>query len=200
MARSFDEFVGNLGDYLPLSLVVLLLLLLAAAVGVGWYAWPWPRLRAPRWHRIRLRLPSPRWPWRRRKRPAERAAEGKPPAVADDELPDVPVETLLSLADQLAAQGRYAEAVRERLRAIVRELVIAGVIEHIPGWTVTELASAAGRARPGVRPGLDAASGMFSDIWYGQRPAGADHDTAMRRYAAEVRAALHGGTLVGATR
>jgi hypothetical protein len=207
MARAFDEFIGNLSDHLPLSLIVLFLLVAATAVGIGWYTWPWPRLRMPRWGRIRLRLPRLRWPrwrwptWRRRhKRPVEEKTKAEPLAVPDDELPDVPVETLLSLADQLAAQGRYAEAVRERLRAIVRELVTAGVIEHIPGWTVTELAAAAGRARPGVRSGLDRASALFSDIWYGQRPAGAEQDAEMRWYAAEVHGGLRSGTLVGAPR
>ena len=107
-----------------------------------------------------------------------------------DELPELPVEAFLSLADRLASEGRYAEAVRERLRGIVRELVDAGVVENRPGFTITELARAAAAARPPVRPPLDAASGLFSDIWYGQRPAGAEHDTRMREYAAAVHAAL----------
>jgi hypothetical protein len=73
---------------------------------------------------------------------------------------------------------------------MVRELVDAYVIENRPGWTVTELARAAGAARAPVRPPLDAASLLFSDIWYGLRPAYAYHDERMRQYATQVHAAL----------
>jgi hypothetical protein len=119
--------------------------------------------------------------------------------VAGDELPDLPAADFVSLADRFAAEGRFAEAVRERLRAIVRELIDAGLIDNRPGWTVTELATAAGAARPPVRPGLDAASRLFSDIWYGQRPATADDDRRMRGYAGQVHGALT-GALVGSSR
>jgi hypothetical protein len=93
-------------------------------------------------------------------------------------------------ADELAAQGRYKEAVRERLRAIVRELVERQVLEYRAGWTVTELARMAGLARPAAARPLDGASDVFSRIWYGQQDALASHDAAMREYAAQVRAAL----------
>jgi hypothetical protein len=126
------------------------------------------------------------------------AEAAEPVPVAGDELPDLPAAAFVSLADRLAAQGRFAEAVRERLRAIVRELIDSGLLDHRPGWTVTELAAAAGAARPPVRPGLDAASRLFSDIWYGQRPADADDDRRMRGYARQVHAALTGPALVGA--
>ncbi len=119
--------------------------------------------------------------------------------MAGDELPDLPVEEFLSLADRLAAQGRFAEAVRERLRAIIRSLVDARLIEHHPEWTVTELAAAAGAAHPPVRGGLDEASLLFSEIWYGQRPAGAGDDARMRGYARQVTGAL-AGSLTGSPR
>ena len=64
------------------------------------------------------------------------------------------------------------------------------MVEHRPGYTITELAAAASRARPGVRIPLDAASLLFSDIWYGQRTANAAHDARMREYAAHVHGAL----------
>jgi hypothetical protein len=103
-----------------------------------------------------------------------------------DELPDLPVEAFLSLADRFAAEGRYAEAVRERLRGIVRGLVDRQVIEHRPGWTVMELAQAAATARPAVGTPLREAAQVFSDIWYGQRPAGATDDARMRVLAEQV--------------
>jgi Domain of unknown function (DUF4129) len=213
VSRRWTEWVASLGDRLPLGLAALLLLLLAGLVGAALYWWPawlparwWPR-RAPdaagrrRWRWPRLRRPHLRWrwPWRRRRRtPKEDVAPVESP-VAGDELPDLPVEEFLSLADRLAAQGRFAEAVRERLRAIVRALVDARLIEHRPGWTVTELAAAAGAAHPPVRAGLDAASLLFSEIWYGQRPADAGDDARMRGYATQVTGAL-AGSLAGSHR
>jgi len=123
--------------------------------------------------------------WRRRRRDLEVLDELPP-----DELPEVPADVLALTADELAAAGRYAEAVRERLRAIVRDLIERAVIPHTPGWTVTELAAAAGRARPAVAPPLREAAGVFSEIWYGLRPATLDDDAAMRAHAASVRQVL----------
>ena len=40
-----------------------------------------------------------------------------------------------ALAEQAAAAGRYADAVRERLRAVVRELEARGVLDPRPGRT-----------------------------------------------------------------
>jgi hypothetical protein len=196
MTRTWTEWVAALGDHLPLGLAALLLILLGGLIGAALYFWPawlpWRWLRLPRLGRPRLRWPGLRWPWRWswrwmlrwpwRRRPKKTDTEpALPEPVAADELPDLPAAAFLSLADQLAAQGRFAEAVRERLRAIVRELIDAGLVDNRPGWTVTELATAAGGARPPVRPGLDAASRLFSDIWYGQRPATAGDDQRYRR-------------------
>ena len=97
-------------------------------------------------------------------------AELEEVAQSEEELPDVAAAVFVSLADRYAAEGRWAEAVRERLRAMVRELVDRGVIEHRPGWTVTELARAAGSATAVVAPAVEAASNIFSDIWYAQQP------------------------------
>jgi hypothetical protein len=208
MIRWWNEQVARIDDTMTLGLAILLLLLAAGLVGAAWYFWPrwWPGTwsrrerdrvrRKRRWRWPRLRWPRWRWPWRRRKKPAG-AAEPELVPHETEGLPELPVETFVSLADQLAAQGRYAEAVRERLRGIVRELVDAGVVENRPGFTITELARAASHARPSVRVPLDAASLLFSDLWYGQRPATAAHDARMRRYAAEVHAAL---TPVGVAR
>jgi Domain of unknown function (DUF4129) len=190
----------------------------------AWVPRRWPRLRRPRWRRPRWRWPRwrlrwptwrwtglawlrrLRWPdWRRwlgllrRRHRAESEPTPEPVVVLSaDELPDLPVESFISLADRLAAEGRYAEAVRERLRAIVRELVDAGIVEHRPGWTVTELARAAALARPAVAGPVHAAGTLFSDIWYGLRPAGRDDDLMMRRHVEEVHTALNRPrTLVG---
>jgi hypothetical protein len=202
MSRGWEEFVAGVEDAIGLGLAILLLLLAAGLVGAGWYFWPrwlppwrWARgsgregeRRGWRWPRLRWRWPKFRWPWRRRRSGGEAEPELIPHET--EGLPELPTEAFVSLADRLAAQGRYAEAVRERLRGIVRELVDAGVIEHRPGFTITELAAAASRARPSARIPLDAASLLFSDIWYGQRPATGQHDAAMRAYATHVHGAL----------
>jgi Domain of unknown function (DUF4129) len=161
--------------------------------------WRWRRPRLPRW---RIRWPSWRWTWPRprglvqrllawlralrwpwRRKAAEEPPESvdEEPGPADDLLPALPAATLASLADRLAAQGRYAEAIRERLRAMVRHLVERGVIEDRPGWTVTELSAAAG-----VAP-LHEAAAVFSEVWYAQRPATAELDARMRVLGEQVQ-------------
>jgi hypothetical protein len=196
--RWWNEFLADIDDRVGLGLVTLLLFVAAALVAAGWYFWPkwlpsrWPRRAKGDRGERRWRWPKFRWRWRWRRKKETAEAEAEPELVPHETegLPELPVEAFLSLADRLAAEGRYAEAIRERLRGIVRELVDAGVIENRPGFTVTELARTASRARPMVRPPLDAASGLFSDIWYGQRPAGAEQDARMREYAIHVHAAL----------
>ena len=211
MTRFWTNLVDGVSQLIPLPLLLLILLALAGIVGLLWYFFPrWvprrlPRFRAPswrpRWPRWRLRWPTWRWRWpdwrswlRRRKRKQgtetglEQAIEEL--AASEDELPDLPPEVFVSLADRLAAQGRYAEAIRERLRAVVRELVDRGVIAHRPGWTVTELAAAASAARPAVRTALSAATTIFSEVWYGQRPATAIHDERMKALTTQVSDAI----------
>ena len=77
------------------------------------------------------------------------------------------------LADEAAAQGRYADAVRERLRAVVRELEARGVLDSRPGRTAGEVARDAGAAVPLLTGPLQRAALTFDQIWYGQRPADA---------------------------
>jgi hypothetical protein len=192
LSRWWTEAVAAFGDVVPLPLAALCLVLAAVLVGAAWYWWPrWVPRRFPRLRLPRLRRPRFRWPFRRRKRQEQEQEPVRPVAETPlDELPDLPVAAFVSLADRLASEGRYAEAVRERLRAMVRELVERRVVEHRPGWTVSELAGAAGRARPVVDEPLRAAGGVFSDVWYGQRPAGAQHDQRMRELADQMHRAL----------
>jgi Domain of unknown function (DUF4129) len=152
------------------------------------------RLRGLRWRglRARWRIGRLSWSWRRGK-PVVAVEEAAP--VADDELPDRPAAELSSLADWYAGQGRFAEAVRERLRGILRALVEAGVITAPPGSTVVELTAAVGYALPVAHPPVHEACAVFSEIWYGQRPASAADDQRVRGAADRVSgvlAALHG--------
>ena len=84
-------------------------------------------------------------------------------------------------ADGYAAEGRFAEAVRERMRAIVRELETRGVLELRPGRTADEVAREAGAAVPTVAPDLRAAATVFDEVWYGGRPASAQADALLRQ-------------------
>ncbi len=207
MSRWWNEFVGLLADHLSggVPTLAFLSLLATIVISLGWYFWPswlpwnWSLRgrrrgeradRTPRANRLRFRLGRLKWRWRwRRRRPAKQA----PAAVedlADDELPDLPAEVLALTADQLAAAGRYKEAVRERLRAIVRDLVDRGVIPISPGWTVTELAAYATRTRPELASPLGVGITVFSEIWYGLRTAHAADDDALRAAARDVSAAL----------
>jgi len=193
VSRWWTETVAAIGDVIPLPWLTLLLLVGAGLAAAGWYWFPaWVPRRLPRWRmpRLRWRWPRWRWPWRRRRPADDLTEEEVSDLLASDELPDLPVATFLTLADRLAAEGRYAEAVRERLRAMVRELVDRRVIEHRPGWTISELAHAAGNARPAVDRPMRAAGGVFSDLWYGERPARVEHDTEMRRLAGDLHRVL----------
>lgn len=210
MTRAWLAVLDLVDGVLSLPLAFLILVVAALLLGLLLYfyprwiprRWPWRRSagadrvcwwqRRPSWDwRAWLRIDWRFWlHWRRRRRPARDEAgpledeEPFVPQVAADEVPAVPADDLSSLADRLAAQGRYAEAVRERLRAMVRTLVERGVLTHRPGWTVTELARAAAGALPPTEPVLGEAAGLFSEIWYAQRPADAAADHRMRELAA----------------
>jgi hypothetical protein len=97
------------------------------------------------------------------------------------------------LADRFAAEGRYADAVRERLRAVVRDLEARGAVEPRPGRTVDEIVAEAGRALPGTATELAAGARLFSDIWYGGRRAVAGDDERLREVDRRVAAAAEDG-------
>jgi hypothetical protein len=76
-------------------------------------------------------------------------------------------------AEQAAAAGEFAEAVRERLRGVVRELEQRGVLDARPGRTADEVAREAGAAVPAVAEPLRRAATVFDEVWYGGRLADA---------------------------
>ncbi len=189
MSRTWDEFVAAVFDVVAPGTVLLILLLGAAVTGALWYWFPaWVPRRLPR---LRLRLPRPRLPRRRRR---ERATAAHP----DPEAALTPAEPAaatvapggLSPADRLAAEGRYAEAIRQRMRDTLRELVAARLVPPQPGWTAAELATMASAQRPAVSWPLGHATELFAEVWYGDRPAGPAHDEHMRALTDQIRAAL----------
>jgi len=70
-------------------------------------------------------------------------------------------------ADRAAAQGDWTDAIRERFRALVRELEHRTVIDPRPGRTALEAAGAAARLMPAVEPSLRTAASLFNDVMYG---------------------------------
>jgi len=76
-------------------------------------------------------------------------------------------------AERFAAAGAWAEAVRARLRALVRDLEERGLVDVRPGRTADEIAVDAGRALPSVSADLRAGARLFDDVWYGGRTADA---------------------------
>ncbi len=186
-------------------LLFVVILVAGALAGLGWHFWPrWlprrgglaalaaaiRRAVAGIAGMVRALHPSR---WRRHRRSGtdtDDTEDADEPEPDDDVLPDRTAGEFADLADRYAAAGRYAEAVRERLRAIVRDLVDRGIVGHHPDWTVTELVAAAAATTPAMGVPLGEAGRIFSDIWYGQRPAGAAHDERMRALAAQVAAAV----------
>lgn len=73
-------------------------------------------------------------------------------------------------AEQYAAAGNWAAAIRHRLRAVARQLEEHAVLDPVPGRTATELASDAGRAIPNLAAELSRAAEAFNDVTYGERP------------------------------
>lgn len=77
-------------------------------------------------------------------------------------------------AEAHAAAGAWDEAVRERLRAVVRDLESRGVLDDRPGRTADEVAGEAGRLVPALGDPLRRAATTFDEVWYGGRVADAD--------------------------
>lgn len=93
-------------------------------------------------------------------------------------------------ADLAAARSDWAEAVRERFRAVARTLEEQNVLEAMPGRTADELAVAAGHALPEAAAALAEGAQAFDDVCYGGRTATADHDARLRALDRLVRQAI----------
>ncbi len=173
MTDWWTHTVADIGDWFPGGLGALGLTLFALGVLIGVLLQPG---LYQRWFAMNKR--------EAKLKPAE------PVIVAadtdDDALPDMPSDALLARAQSLMGAGRYKEAVREWLRLIVRELVERNVIENHPGWTVTELAGAAGSAVPPAAGLLNECARIFSDAWYGGYETDLAHASRMRDIRTEV--------------
>jgi hypothetical protein len=72
-------------------------------------------------------------------------------------------------AERHAAADEWPEAIRERLRAIARDLEERVIVDPRPGRTADELAAEAGAALPDHAEELAAGVRTFDDVWYGGR-------------------------------
>lgn len=95
------------------------------------------------------------------------------------------------LAEQYAAEGNWAAAIRHRLRAVARQLEEDGVLNPVPGRTATELGVDAGTERPDLAGEFRRAVEAFNDVTYGERPGTepgyrliADLDSHLRTHGA----------------
>ena len=102
---------------------------------------------------------------------ADEAIFGTAETTADDHR---------KLARQFAASAQWAEAIREHLRAIARELEQRGVLDPRPGRTAAELCREASRELPALARDLSTATSTFESVWYGGRTATADDERLLR--------------------
>jgi hypothetical protein len=114
-------------------------------------------------------------------------ASGRP-AELFDAAPESAAEHRRA-ADAHAERGRWALAVRERLRAVVRELAERELLDERAGRTAAEVAAEAGRVLPDCAAQLRAAAQLFDDVWYGGEPATAEMDALLRALDEAVRRA-----------
>ncbi|AXI77801.1 DUF4129 domain-containing protein [Peterkaempfera bronchialis] len=91
-------------------------------------------------------------------------------------------------AERHAAAAQWADAVRERMRAVVRALEERAILDERPGRTADEAAAEAGRVLPDHADPLRRAVRTFDDTTYGGRPGDAeayqeiaDLDSALQR-------------------
>ncbi|RJL30462.1 DUF4129 domain-containing protein [Bailinhaonella thermotolerans] len=104
-------------------------------------------------------------------------------------------ETAMSAAqhraesERLAAAGQWADAVRERFRAMARDLEERALVSPLPGRTADELADEAARALPGFRDELAAGARLFDEIVYGGRPGAPPAYERLRDLDERVRTA-----------
>jgi hypothetical protein len=95
----------------------------------------------------------------------------------------------LAIAHQDA--GRWAEALREWLRATIRSIEERGVLDPVPGRTAAATAREAGAVLPDLAARLTIAMDTFDAVWFGGRPAtAADVDAAARLADAIARAPI----------
>lgn len=85
-----------------------------------------------------------------------------------------------AMAEAAAHEGDWGAAVRERFRAVVRQLEERGALDPRPGRTADEAARDGGVVFGPLRGQLDAAARSFDEVTYGNRPGSPDTYAAIR--------------------
>ncbi|MFG2085825.1 MULTISPECIES: DUF4129 domain-containing protein [unclassified Spirillospora] len=114
-----------------------------------------------------------------------------PRSRTDPLLDDEPSTALdhRDAAERHAAAGQWPEAIRERLRAIARDLEERAVLSARPGRTADELAAEAGEAVPELADDLRTGVRIFDDVWYGDRPGTSEGYARVKDLDDRLRAA-----------
>lgn len=94
-----------------------------------------------------------------------------------------------SEAERYAAAGDWPNAIRERLRAIARDLEERAILEFRPGRTADELAAEAGAELPDHADALLAGVQIFDDVWYGGRTGDEHGYRSLRELDERLRSA-----------
>jgi hypothetical protein len=92
-------------------------------------------------------------------------------------------------AERLEAQGGWKEALRCRYRALLGDLVRAGVIEDVPGRTTGEYRREVERALPDGGAAFGEATELFEWVWYANQATGPDESARFQAAAGATVAA-----------
>jgi hypothetical protein len=111
--------------------------------------------------------------------PVRRRARNR--AQEADLASQLPSAALRAEAEAHAAAGRWGLAVRSRLRAVARMLEEKGVLDPRASRTAGELVDETAAVAPSGIDELRLAVAVFSDVWYGGRPATAEGYQAVAR-------------------
>jgi len=114
------------------------------------------------------------------------------PRTTDVEVetdPEVEPQQYRTASQRAADAGDWSGAIRERFRALVRELEHRTIIDPRPGRTALEAAGTAARLLPEVEPALHTAARLFNDVMYGELEADAEGYARMTSIDGEVREA-----------
>jgi hypothetical protein len=95
-------------------------------------------------------------------------------------------EAWLRQAAQLAAEGRYREALRCRYRALVAELAYRGVVDEVPGRTSGDYERLVGAIVPEVATEFSTITRLFERCWYGHEPSDARAQSTFDEMAAAI--------------
>lgn len=121
----------------------------------------------------------------RNRRARRRGDDATPFEVEVDHV--LPASHWLAEAERLEAAGAWRDALRARVRQLVRTLTDEGLVTDSAGRTTIELRAEVATAAPRAHGDVDAVFRRFESVWYG----GAGHDgDDQAAVVAHVEAAL----------